>query len=186
MLDANLLPAPTHAGAEPSTTVPVKLRRGALLLLAACAVLAGGCQSKDIDGVRHYKSFLEKVRPALTAMNRSREELYALENPDLMQLRFKDDLLPEIRRLAAAANELSRSDGKPDGKLGEIHESLRTTLGRYAEATEKLVDSLKKAKSEEQREGAIVSWGEQDNQFGREMAALVEDLSRYLDQLNKK
>ena len=205
MLDAHSLPAPTLQGAVPrtegassagaaprehiaarsSTTLLRALRQGTVVLVLASAALAG-CQSKDIDGVRRYKTFLEKARPALTAMNRSREELYALENPDLMRARFQDDLLPQIQQLEAAANELSRSDGKPEGKLGAIHDSLCSTLSQYAAGTQKLVDALKKAKSEEQREGAIVAWGEQDNQFGREMAALVEGLSRYLDQLNKQ
>jgi hypothetical protein len=144
-----------------------------------------GCGGKEFDGVRNYKVFLEKARPALTAMNKAREELYQLENPDLMLPRFKDDLLPQIEALKNLADAQDAGETKPEGKLADVHRDLRSTLDRYHESTKKLADKLK-SRDEEVRESAVLVWGEQDQAFGREMTRLVDELTKYLDGLSKK
>jgi hypothetical protein len=157
--------------------------RATLVAVAAIGLL--GCGGKEFDGVRNYKVFLEKARPALTAMNKAREELYQLENPDLMLPRFKDDLLPQIEALKNLADAQNGAATKPEGKLGEVHRDLRATLDRYHESTKKLADKLK-SRDEEERESAVLVWGEQDQAFGREMTRLVDELTKYLDGLSKQ
>ena len=93
---------------------------------------------------------------------------------------FRDSLLPRIQELSKAAND----EKVPAGKLGDIHQGLQQTLARYAESTKKLVDQLKSAKDDE-REQAIVQWGEDDQKFGKSMSGLVNDLSAYLNELKK-
>ena len=88
--------------------------------------------------------------------------------------------MPRIEELNKAAS----AEKVPSGKLGDIHQGLQTTLSRYAESTKKLVDRLKSAK-EDEREQAIVQWGEDDQKFGKSMSGLVNDLSAYLGELKK-
>ena len=130
--------------------------------------------------MRQYKVFLEGAKPALTGMNKAREDLYAVNDPEQMLPLFRDSLLPRVEQLSKAAND----EKVPAGKLGDIHQGLQQTLTRYAESTRKLVERLKSAK-EDEREQAIVQWGEDDQQFGKSMSGLVTDLSAYLSDLKK-
>jgi len=113
-------------------------------------------------------------------MNKAREELYQLNDPDQMLPLFREKLLPMVETVKRLADE----QGRPEGRLGEIHSSLQQTLQRYAESTGRLVERLK-SKDADAREQAVVLWGEDDQKFGREMTALVDDLSKYLDRLKK-
>ena len=144
------------------------------------AVSMGACSSPEVDDVREYKLFLEKAKPSLTGMNKAREDLYQVNDPDQMLPLFRDNLLPQIDALSKAAQE----QPAPRGKLGEIHTTLQGTVSRYVESTRKLVDKLKSGKDED-REAAIVMWGEDDQKFGKEMTGLVNDLSAYLGELKK-
>lgn len=148
------------------------------VLLTAC--LLAGCSSHEVDSVREYKVFLDKAKPSLTAMNKARQELYDQADPDKMAGLFKDQLLKQVGELKKVADE----QPKPDGKLGDIHGALQGTLLRYEESTRKLVDRLK-SPVEEEREKAILDWGTDDQKFGKEMTSLVNDLSKYLDELKK-
>jgi len=142
--------------------------------------LLAGCSNQEVDSVREYKVFLDKAKPSLTAMNKARQELYDQADPDKMAELFKDQLLTQISELKKVADERAR----PEGKLGEIHGALQGTLLRYVESTRKLVDRLK-SPVEEEREKAILDWGTDDQKFGKEMTALVNDLAKYLDEIKK-
>lgn len=157
-----------------------RLTRG-LVAIAALAMLSlSACASHEFDDVRQYKVFLEGAKPALTGMNKAREDLYQVNDPEQMLPLFRDSLLPRIEELSKAAND----ERVPSGKLGDIHQGLQQTLTRYAESTKKLVERLKSAKDDE-REQAIVQWGEDDQKFGKSMSGLVNDLSSYLNDLKK-
>ena len=164
---------------EPHSSNPVS-RRGVLALLAFGLLSLAACGSHEFDDVRQYKLFLEKAKPALTGMNKAREDLYQVNDPEQMLPLFRDSLLPRVEELSKNANE----EKVPNGKLGDIHQGLQSTLNRYAESTRKLVERLKVAK-EDEREQAIVSWGEDDQKFGKSMSGLVNDLSAYLGELKK-
>lgn len=155
--------------------------RRSLLALVTFGMLAlSACGSHEFDDVRQYKVFLEGAKPALTGMNKAREDLYAVNDPEQMLPLFRDSLLPRVEQLSKAAND----EKVPAGKLGDIHQGLQQTLTRYAESTRKLVERLKSAK-EDEREQAIVQWGEDDQKFGKSMSGLVNDLSAYLSDLKK-
>lgn len=149
---------------------------GGLLAMA----LASGCSSREVDSVREYKVFLDKAKPSLTAMNKARQDLYDLSDPDKMAGLFKDQLLKQVDELKKVADE----QPKPEGKLGDIHSSLQATLLRYDESTRKLVEQLK-SPNEDVREKAILAWGVDDQKFGKEMTGLVNDLSKYLEDLKQ-
>jgi hypothetical protein len=153
-----------------------------LLLLCALFVasLTSGCSSHEVDSVREYKVFLDKAKPSLTAMNKARQDLYDLSDPDKMAGLFKDQLLKQVDELKKVADE----QPKPEGKLGDIHASLQATLLRYDESTRQLVDHLK-SPNEDVREKAILAWGVDDQKFGKEMTGLVNDLSKYLEDLKQ-
>ena len=155
--------------------------RRSLLALVTFGMLAlSACGSHEFDDVRQYKVFLEGAKPALTGMNKAREDLYAVNDPEQMLPLFRDSLLPRVEQLSKAAND----EKVPAGKLGDIHQGLQQTLTRYAESTRKLVERLKSAK-EDEREQAIVQWGEDDQKFCKSMSGLVNDLSAYLSDLKK-
>ena len=155
-------------------------RRILLALFTLSLLSLAACGSHEFDDVRQYKLFLEKAKPARTGMNKAREDLYQVNDPEQMLPLFRDALLPRVEELSKAANE----EKVPNGKLGDIHQGLQQTLSRYAESTAKLVDRLKSAK-EDEREQAIVQWGEDDQKFGKSMSGLVNDLSTYLGDLKK-
>ena len=155
-------------------------RRGLLAVFTLGLLSVAACGSHEFDDVRQYKLFLEGAKPALTGMNKAREDLYQVSDPEQMLPLFRDSLLPRIEELNKAAS----AEKVPNGKLGDIHQGLQTTLSRYAESTKKLVDRLKSAK-EDEREQAIVQWGEDDQKFGKSMSGLVNDLSAYLGELKK-
>jgi hypothetical protein len=153
------------------------------LVLALCTLgllSLAACGSHEFDDVRQYKVFLEGAKPALTGMNKAREDLYQVNDPEQMLPLFRDSLLPRVEELSKAAND----EKVPSGKLGDIHQALQSTLTKYAESTKKLVEHLKSAK-EDEREQAIVAWGEEDQKFGKSMSGLVNDLSAYLSELKK-
>jgi len=159
------------------------LRRSSALCawLLLCAITSlGGCSSREFDAVKEYKVFLGKAKPSLASMNKSREELYQLSDPEQMLPLFRDKLLPQVEDL----RQLARDQPPPETYLGKIHIELQQTLERYADSTKHLVERLK-SKSDDEREQAIVLWGEDDQKFGREMSALVDNLSQYLDKLKK-
>ena len=155
-------------------------RRILLALFTLGLLSLAACGSHEFDDVREYKLFLEKAKPALTGMNKAREDLYQVNDPEQMLPLFRDSLLPRVQELSKAANE----EKMPGGKLGDIHQGLQQTLSRYAESTSKLVERLKSAK-EDEREQAIVQWGEDDQKFGKSMSGLVTDLSAFLSELKK-
>lgn len=155
------------------------LLRLPLLVVTPLAVLPA-CASHEFDDVRDYKLFLEKAKPSLTGMNKAREDLYQVNDPDQMLPLFRDSLLPQVEQL----NKTAAEQKAPGGKLGDIHGNLQGVLSRYAEATKNLVEKLKSTKDED-REQAIVAWGESDQKFGKEMTGLVNDLSAYLAELKK-
>ncbi len=156
------------------------VHRSLMALLTVGLLTLAACGSHEFDDVRQYKLFLEGAKPALTGMNKAREDLYQVSDPEQMLPLFRDSLLPRIEELNKAAS----AEKVPNGKLGDIHQGLQTTLSRYAESTKKLVDRLKSAK-EDEREQAIVQWGEDDQKFGKSMSGLVNDLSAYLGELKK-
>lgn len=171
-------PDPSHP-----VTAPQLHRRawlGVFLAGAVTMALLPGCGSPEFDDVREYKLFLEKAKPFLTGMNKAREDLYQVNDPDQMLPLFRDHLLPQIDSLNKAAAE----QRVPPGKLGDIHATLQGTVSRYVESTKRLVDKLKSGKDED-RETAIVMWGEDDQKFGKAMTGLVNDLSAYLGELKK-
>ena len=141
-----------------------------------------GCGNADFDAVKRYKDFLQDAKPSLQAMNRVREQLMRVNSPEDMLLKFRDELLPQVKNL----RDLAKKHPDPEvKKLKQIHETLRSVLGNYAESTDNLVKSLNEAKSDEDREAALVSWGGEDEKFGSNMAKLVNDLESYLDKLRK-
>ena len=162
------------------STVPAVARRTVLAIFALSLLSLAACGSHEFDDVRQYKLFLEKAKPALTGMNKAREDLYQVNDPEQMLPLFRDSLLPRVEELSKGAND----EKVPAGRLGDIHQGLQQTLSKYAESTKKLVDRLKSAK-EDEREQAIVQWGEDDQKFGKSMSGLVNDLSTYLGDLKK-
>lgn len=162
---------------------PARHRAAAFALIAGlCAVAASGCSNADFDAVKSYKNFLEDAKPSLQAMNRVREELMQVDSADDMLKKFRDELLPEVKKLSTLAKEHPTPEVK---KLKTIHETLQSVMSAYAESTERLVKELDAAKQDEDRERALVTWGEDDEKFGANMAALVRDLESYLDKLRK-
>ncbi len=170
----------TICSTGPSRTGAGIARRTLLGLLALGLLGLAACGSHEFDDVRQYKVFLEGAKPALTGMNKAREDLYQVNDPEQMLPLFRDSLLPHVEALSKAASEQK----VPAGKLGDIHQTLQSTLTKYAESTKKLVEHLKSAK-EDEREQAIVAWGEEDQKFGKSMSGLVNDLSAYLSDLKK-
>lgn len=150
------------------------------MLLGCLGVAIAGCNSREFDAVKEYKVFLEKAKPSLAAMNKSREELYQLSDPEQMLPLFRDKLLAQVEEL----RQLAKDQAPPETYLGKIHIELQQTLDRYAESTKHLCERLK-SKSDDEREQAIILWGEDDQKFGREMSGLVDNLSQYLDKLKK-
>jgi len=153
----------------------------AVLALVGAASLSG-CGNADFTAVKAYKSFLEDAKPSLQKMNRVREELFQVESSEEMLGKFRDELLPEIEKLAKLAKEHPDPEVK---KLKAIHETLRSVLAQYSEATAALVEELEKATKDEEREKSLVTWGEADGKFGTDMSTLVQDLEAYLDKLRK-
>ena len=149
---------------------------------AAVALSTAGCGNADFDAVKNYKAFLEDAKPSLQAMNRVREELMQVDSAEDMQKKFRDELLPEVKKLSSLAQAHPTPEVK---KLKAIHETLQSVLNNYAESTGELVDALDKAEKDEDREKALVEWGEHDEKFGSNMASLVSDLESYLDKLRK-
>lgn len=176
---------------------------------ALVALLLGvslvACSNPEFDAVAEYKVFLEQARPSLNEMNKVRDELFNITDasPDgedqkivdlvnhMLDL-FKDDLLPEVVKLA----DLAESQPRPGViKLADIHSRLQLVLRNYADSTGKLVERLEDAKSNASRgaakeaealkqlETALVSWGEADQKFGANMSRLVDDLKKFLDDL---
>lgn len=153
-----------------------------LMTLAIAIVACSGCGNSDFDAVKSYKNFLEDAKPSLQTMNRVREELMQVDSADDMLKKFRDELLPEVKKLSALAAEQETPEVK---KLAKIHETLQSVLKKYSDSTEALVKELDAAKQDEDRERALVNWGEDDEKFGSGMASLVRDLERYLEQLRK-
>ena len=158
------------------------VRRSMVALAWLGAVGIGGCGNADFAAVKAYKVFLEDAKPSLQKMNSVREQLFLVESPEEMLGKFRDELLPEVDRLAKLAKDHPDPEVK---KLKTIHSTLRSVMQRYSEATARLVEELEKATKDEEREKALVTWGEADGKFGSDMAALVEELEQYLDKLRK-
>lgn len=154
--------------------------RSTLALALACSFAS--CGNSAFDSVKNYKEFLSGAKPSLQAMNRVREELMQVDSAEDMLSKFKDELLPEVKKLASLAQKHPTPDVK---KLKMIHETFQSVLSKYADSTEELVNALDKAKKDEDREAALVAWGGEDEKFGSSMAALVRDLEAYLDKLRK-
>ncbi|GEM_PF-3591974 len=167
--------------AEPMTTISSR-SISAIVSFVAIAIVAG-CGNADFDAVKSYKVFLEGAKPSLQAMNRVREELFQVASTDEMLAKFRDELLPQVEKLEKLAKDQEDPEVK---KLETIHTTLRSVLSRYAEATQTLVDELEKAKKDEDREKALVDWGQEDEKFGSSMQSLVRDLEAYLDKLKKR
>ncbi len=152
-------------------------------LLALNLAFIGACGGPDFDAVRAYKSFLEEAKPSLTKMNGVRMELFNVGEPQEIFTKFRDGLLPEVKRLAKLAAEQPTPETT---RLAEIHTTLKKVLADYAEATTKLVERLQSARDDRDREAALVAWGELDQKFGADMSKLVEELTAYLDAQMKK
>ena len=180
------------------------------VLISTCFL--GGCGGPDFEAVKSYTVFLEGAKEPLQKMNRVREELFQLNDPNEMVAKFKGDLLPALKKLAKLAEDHETPGVK---KLSEIHVTLRNVLKNYAEDTNKLVAALETARREElaqmksakgigtpdarvaaesaaqtnadrAREQALVLWGEADQKFGSRMQELVESLTKYLDKQMKR
>lgn len=183
---AQIVPARSSAAFRSQRFLPLPDRglravRGVLTMVLVCAaLLSAGCSSRELDAVRDYKVFLEKAKPSLTAMNKARQDLYDLNDPEKMLGLFKDQLLPQVAQL----KQIADAQVKPADKLGDIHETLKATLQHYDESTRLLVERLN-SPSEDAREKAILAWGVDDQKFGKDMTGLVNDLSKYLDELKK-
>ncbi len=163
-----------------------------LVLAFVITVIAAGCGGPDFEAVASYKGFLEQAKPSLNKMNRVREDLFQLSDPDQVLPKFRDELLPEVKTLARLANEHPTPEVK---RLAEIHVTLRNVMRDYSESTGKLVDRLEKiaagdekddSKRDRLREQAVISWGEDDQKFGSHMETLAADLTRYLDDQMKQ
>jgi hypothetical protein len=145
-------------------------------------VVAGlaACGNDEVAAVSKYKEFLEKAKPHLAAMTRVREDLFNLNDLDRVLPIFRDDLLPRLRALG----KLAREQPTPTSpRLAEIHGRLCSVVEGYTERTLRFTQHLDKASSDEERERALVVWGEDDQKFGKEMQALVDELKQYLDTL---
>ena len=150
------------------------------VLAMVCVVSMAGCTSPEVDAVRQYKEFLVKAKPSLTGMNKARQELYDLSDLGQMLPIFEKKLLPEIDSL----KQIADAQPKPTvAKLGAIHEALQATLKKYDESTHELVKALQKNGDDQDK--AILAWGVDDQKFGKEMTSLVNDLSKFLDELRK-
>ena len=163
-----------------------------LLVLAhvatACAVLClPGCSRPDFEAITNYKQFLEKAKPSLSRMNQAREDLFQLSDASEMTPKFKQELLPQVQQLSDLANAQPEPQVE---RLARIHSKLKGVLVAYSEATAVLVDRLEaiaansKFNDDErarQLERALLRWGEADQRFGKDMADLVNELSKYLD-----
>ncbi len=204
---------PHKARTVPATSGARQRPSAALVIVALLAVFsASACGNPDLDAVKHYKLFLENARPALNKMNHTREELFNLTEPDKMLELFEADLLPQVQELTRLANQHPTPDVR---RLAEIHITLRNVLENYADSTAKLVERLTTVTREEakaqralaaagadpradekaeeahskvlfDREQALIFWGHEDQRFGKDMSALVDDLKRYLDELTKR
>lgn len=155
------------------------LRPAGLLAVLATGFLLG-CANPEMEAVRTYKDFLERAKPSLLAMNQARQDLYDLNEPEKMPTLFKDKLLPQVEQFSALADK----EPALPGKLGTVHEGLKSALKNYAGATRQLVDKLKSTNDDE-REKALLAWGQDDQRFGKQMESLVEDLSKHLDELRR-
>lgn len=171
-----------------------------------------GCGGPDFEAVKGYTVFLKGAKEPLQKMNRVREELFQLNDPNEMVTKFKKDLLPAVKKLAKLAEGHDTPSVK---KLSEIHVTLRNVLKDYAADTGTLVTALETARKEEKaavksakglgdpdartkaetaahtngdraREQALVVWGEADQKFGSKMQGLVEALTKYLDKQMKR
>ena len=110
---ANLLRRPTLLPRPATRSVGL----GLCLLLGLLAALPG-CSSREFDAVKEYKVFLEKAKPALASMNKSREELYQLSDPDQMLPLFRDKLLVQVEELRQLARD------QPPRQLGSLQCNL--------------------------------------------------------------
>ena len=182
-----------------------------VFILISAGFLAG-CGGPDFEAVKGYTVFLEGAKEPLQKMNRVREELFQLNDPNEMVVKFQKDLLPAVKKLAKLAEDHETPGVK---KLSEIHVTLRNVLKDYAADTTKLVAALEVAQKEEtagvksakglgdaeartkaeaaahtnadrSREQALVVWGEADQKFGSKMQNLVESLTKYLDKQMKQ
>lgn len=140
------------------------------------------CGNANFDAVKNYKEFLSDAKPSLQAMNRVREEFMHVDSAEDTLIKFRDELLPEVKKLSTLAQEHPTPSVK---KLKAIHETFQSVLSKYANSTEDLVEALNEAKKDEDREKALITWGGEDERFGSSMAALVRDLEDYLDELRK-
>ncbi|MCO4760939.1 MAG: hypothetical protein KC502_05505 [Myxococcales bacterium] len=190
----------------------LELNKRIPLILVVLALYLTGCGGPDFEAVKGYTVFLEGAKEPLQKMNRVREELFQLNEANEMAAKFKDDLLPEVKKLSKLAEDHETPEVK---KLSEIHVTLRNVLKDYAADTQKLVDTLDKAQKAEKdgvakakamtneakkteaeskahtaadraREQALVVWGESDQKFGSRMQSLVESLTKYLDKQMKR
>jgi len=165
----------------------VQRARGIAVVVACVAVAAvalGGCGNAEFNHVRDYKVFLDKARPSLQAMNKVRQELYDAEDVDAMLAKFESGLLSHVETLQALAD----AETVPAGKLGELHDRLKQTVGDYVAATKVLVKRLKEAKRTDnfdEIQRAVLEWGAKDKEFGDHMFKMVGDLNAYLDHLVK-
>ena len=174
-----------HIGDKPDAG-PGRMIAPLLAALIGVAALAG-CGGPDFEAVSEYKGFLEQAKPSLNKMNRVREDLFQLSDPDEVLPKFRDELLPVVKQLSQLAKEHPTPE---TSRLAEIHVTLRNVLRDYAEATATLVERLQKVeagdksdpdKRHEARELAVIAWGEDDQKFGAHMETLAADLTRYLD-----
>ena len=175
-----------YIGDKPAAGTPRWLAAVIPALLAGA--LMAGCGGPDFEAVAEYKGFLEQAKPSLNKMNRVREDLFQLSDPDDVLPKFRDELLPVVKQL----NQLAKEHPTPETRrLAEIHVTLRNVLRDYADSTAKLVQRLEKIqaddsrdaadKGDEAREQAVIAWGEDDQKFGTHMETLAADLTRYLD-----
>ena len=157
-------------------------------VLTACVVLCLlACSRPDFEAIANYKQFLEKAKPSLSKMNQAREDLFQLGDPDEMTPKFKDELLPQIQQLS----DLAKGQPEPEvERLARIHAKLKGVLIAYSEATAALVDRLEAIATNgklgdgdraQRLERTLLRWGEADQRFGKDMADLVNELSKYLD-----
>lgn len=174
-----------HIGDKPASATRTTIATFVAAMIVATAM--AGCGGPDFEAVAQYKGFLEQAKPSLNKMNRVREDLFQLSDPDDVLPKFRDELLPVVKQLSQLAAEHPTPE---TSRLAEIHVTLRNVLRDYAESTAKLVERLQKIeadteadpdKRDEARELAVIGWGEDDQKFGTHMETLAADLTRYLD-----
>jgi hypothetical protein len=120
-------------------------------------------------------------------MNQAREDLFQLSDPGEMTPKFKLELLPQVQQLSDLANAQPEPQVE---RLARIHSKLKGVLVAYSEATAVLVGRLEAIAANskfddgeraQQLERTLLRWGEADQRFGKDMADLVNELSKYLD-----